>query len=109
MPQYQLRIEVQPDKVDEFTKHLRSLWLEFLREEGCSSFRIYQEFEKNNMFFIVGEYDTAEAMNNHFQTDNYELLLGGARVLGKVVSLSITDVLEQGGYDLAKSKHAVGL
>jgi len=55
---------------------------------------------------IVGEYDTNEAMEKHFQTDSFEVLLGAARVLGKVVNISIADNLEKGDYNLAKSKHA---
>jgi quinol monooxygenase YgiN len=108
MPQYELKINVQTDKVDEFVRNLHSLWLGFLREDGCSSYCIYREFEKDNIFFIVGEYDTSEAMTKHFQTDSFEVLLGAARVLGKVVSMSIAEVSEKGGYDLAKSKNSGG-
>ena len=106
MPQYQLRIDLQTDKIDEFVKNLHSLWLDYLREDGCLSYRTYQELEKDNLFMIVGEYDTSEAMEKHFQSDSFEVLLGAARVLGKVVSMSTNNVSEKGGYDLAKSKHA---
>jgi quinol monooxygenase YgiN len=106
MHQYQLSINVQKDKIDEFVRNIHSLWLDFLRDDGCLSYRIYQELEKDNLFFVLGEYDTNKAMEKHFQSDSYEVLLGAARVLGKVVSMSLNNVSEKGGYDLAKSKYA---
>ena len=103
---YQINIVIQEDKSDEFVSNLHSLWFGFLKEEGCLSYYVYREFENENTFFLVGEYDTHEAMANHFQTRNFEVLLGAATVLGKTSKMMITEVLETGGLELAKSKLA---
>ena len=106
MPLYQIRIEIQENKIDEFVRSLHSLWFKFLKEEGCQSYRVYLEFEKENTFCMVGEFTTHEAMENHFQTRDFEVLVGATSVLGKAFKMMITEILEKGGIDLAKSKLA---
>ena len=68
MPLYQIKIDIQEDKIDEFVRSLHSLWFKFLKEEGCQSYCVCREFEKENTFCIVGEFATHEAMKIHFQT-----------------------------------------
>jgi quinol monooxygenase YgiN len=109
MPLYQIKIDIQENKIDEFVRSLQSLWFKFLKEEGCLSYYVYREFEKENTFCLVGEFATHEAMETHFQTRDFEVLVGGAGVLGKAFKMMITEVLEKGGTDLAKSKLTVDL
>jgi quinol monooxygenase YgiN len=108
MPLYQIKIDIQENKIDEFVRSLHSLWFKFLKEEGCLSYCVYREFEKENTFCMVGEFTTHEAMKTHFRTRDFEVLVGGAGVLGNAFKMMITEVLEKGGTDLAKSKIAVG-
>jgi quinol monooxygenase YgiN len=106
MPLYQIRIEIQENKIDEFVRSLHSLWFKFLKEEGCLSYCVYREIEKESTFCLVGEFATPEAMETHFQTQDFEVLVGAAGVLGKGFKMMITEVLAKGGTDLAKSKIA---
>ena len=106
MPLYQIKIDIQENKIDEFTRSLHSLWFKFLKEEGCLTYRVYREFEKENSFCLVGEFATHEAMEAHFQTQDFEVLVGAASVLGKALKMTITEILAKGGSDLAKSKLA---
>jgi len=108
MPLYQITIEIQENKIDEFVRNLHSLWFKFLKEEGCQSYCVYREFEKESTFCLVGEFATHQAMETHFQTRDFEVLVGAAGVLGKAFKMMITEVLEKGGSDLAKSKSAGG-
>ena len=104
MPLYQVTIEIQENKIDEFVRSLQSLWFKFLKEEGCLSYYVYREFEKENTFCLVGEFATHEAMENHFRTQDFEVLVGAAGVLGKGIKMMITEIMAKGGRDLAKSK-----
>ncbi|MBW1786667.1 MAG: antibiotic biosynthesis monooxygenase [Deltaproteobacteria bacterium] len=104
MPFYQLKITVLEDKDDEFVRNLHSLWFEFLKEDGCRSYEVYRDIEKKNAFSLTGEFDNHAALEKHFRTRNFEILLGAARTLGESVRLIISDILETGGYELAKSK-----
>ena len=106
MPLYQIRIDIQKNKIDEFVRCLHSLWFNFLKGEGCLSYRVYREFERENTFCMVGEFATHEAMEDHFHTRDFEVLVGSAGVLGKVFKMTITEILAKGGRDLVKSKIA---
>ena len=106
MPLYQIQIDIQENKIDEFVRSLQSLWFKFLKEEGCLSYYVYREFEKENTFCLIGEFATHETMDKHFRTQDFEVLVGAAGVLGKEIRIMISDILEKGGSDLAKSKLA---
>ena len=106
MPLYQIKIDIQENKIDEFVRSLHSLWFKFLKEEGCLNYCVYRELEKENTFCLVGEFATHEAMENHFQTRDFEVLVGAAGVLGKAFKMMITEILAKGGRDLVKSKLA---
>lgn len=106
MPLYEMKIDIQADKTDEFVEALRSLISDFKKEKGCLVCTLYIDFEEENSFCIVGEFDNHEAMTNHFKTRNFEVLLGATRVLGKSFKMTIAEVLQTGGYELAKSKFA---
>ena len=103
---YQIKIDVQENKIEEFVRNLHSLWFKFLKEEGCLSYCVYREFEKESTFCLVGEFATHEAMETHFQTRDFEVLVGATSVLGKGLKMMISEILEKGGSDLAKSKLA---
>ena len=106
MPLYQITIDIQENKIDEFVRNLHSLWFKFLKEEGCLGYCVYREFEKENTFCMVGEFATHEAMENHFQTRDFEVLLGAAGVLGGAFKMIITEIMAKGGRELATSKLA---
>ena len=106
MPLYQIKIDIQENKVDEFVRSLQSLWFKFLKEEGCLSYYVYREFEKENTFCLIGEFSTHETMDKHFRTQDFEVLVGAASVLGKGFKIMISEILATGGKDLAKSKLA---
>ena len=106
MPLYQIKVDVQENKIDEFVRNLHSLWFKFLKEEDCLSYCVYREFEKENTFCLVGEFATHETMETHFRTRDFEVLVGAASVLGNAFKMMITEVLAKGGADLAKSKLA---
>jgi len=106
MPLYQIQIDIQENKIDEFVRSLQSLWFKFLKEEGCLSYYVYREFEKENTFCLVGEFATHEAMETHFRTQDFEVMVGAASVLGKAFKMMISEILATGGRDLVKSKLA---
>ncbi len=55
---------------------------------------------------MVGEWKTRQAMEKHFQTNEFELLLGAARVLGETLAMNIAEILETGGIELARKQIA---
>ena len=45
-------------------------------------------------------------METHFKTLNFEVLIGAAKVLGETFDMNIAEVLETGGFELAREQMA---
>jgi quinol monooxygenase YgiN len=103
---YRLKIEVKPYKPDEFINSMRSLSRSIRRQKGCLDFRVYQDSDKENTYLVVGEWKTRQAMEKHFQTREFELLIGAAKVLGESFSMNIAEVSKTGGFELAREQIA---
>ena len=103
---YQLKIEIKPYKPDEFVKSMRSLSLKIRKKRGCICFNFYGDSEMENTFIMVGDWKTRQAMEKHFQTKEFELLIGAARVLGETFVMNIAEVSKTGGFELAREQMA---
>jgi hypothetical protein len=54
-------------------------------------------FPKTGHCNLVGEWKTRQAMEKHFQTLDFEVLIDAAKVLGKTFTMNIAEVKETGG------------
>ncbi len=103
---YQLKIEIKPYKSDEFVNSMRSVLTNICKQKGCLGYNVYRDFEKENTYILIGEWQTRQAMEKHFQTNDFEVLIGGARVLGETFGMNICKVLKTGGFELAREQIA---
>ncbi len=103
---YQIKIEIKPYKSDEFTKSIRSLSPKIRKQKGCIGYSLNRDSEKENTYTWVGEWKTRQDMEKHFQTHDLEVLIGAARVLGETFEMNIAEVVETGGFELAREKIA---
>jgi quinol monooxygenase YgiN len=99
MPLYQIKIVIQEYKTDEFVDSMHSLVSGFRKEKGCLDYCVYQDLDEEHAFCIVAEWETDEAMQKHFLTPKFEVLIGAARVLGDTFEMSIAEVLESGDFE----------
>jgi len=99
---YQIKIVIKPYKTEEFVKSMRSFSRKIRKEKGCLGHSVYRDSEKKNTYSVVGEWKTRPAMEKHFKTQNFELVMGAARVLGETFEMNIAEVLETGGFKLAR-------
>jgi len=100
---YQVKIVAKEYKADEFIECMRALLPEFRKEKGCLAYNLYQDIENENTHSVVAEWQTRKAMEKHFQTLDFEVFIGAARVLGDAFEMSIAEVKEKGGDKLATS------
>ena len=103
---YQIKIVIKQYKTDEFVKSMRSFFFFFRKEKGCLGCSLYRDSEKENTFSVIGKWRTRPAMEKHFKTQNFEVLIGAARVLGDTLEMSIAEVLESGGLELTRKQMA---
>ena len=101
---YQLKIEIKPYKQDEFINSMRSFSRRICKQKGCLDFNVYQDSDKENTYILVGEWKTRQAMEKHFQTQEFELLIGAAKVLGETFKMNISEVSKIGGFELAREQ-----
>jgi quinol monooxygenase YgiN len=106
LPFYRIKIAIKPYKTDEFVKSMRSFARRIRKEKGCLGYSVYRDFEKENTYSLIGEWKTRQAMETHFKTLNFEVLIGAARVLGETFEMNIGEVLETGGFELAREQIA---
>jgi quinol monooxygenase YgiN len=94
---------------------MRSFAGRIRKEKGCFGYSVYRDFEKENTYSLVGEWKTRQAMEKHFKTQDFEVMIGAARVLGETFEMNIAEVLgstttrKAGGLDFsAKSGKKTG-
>jgi quinol monooxygenase YgiN len=103
---YQIKIVIKQYKTDEFVKSMRSFSRKIRKEKGCLGYSVYRDSEKENTFSLIGKWRTRPAMEEHFKTPNFEVLIGAARVLGQTFEMNISEGLKTGGFELAREQMA---
>jgi quinol monooxygenase YgiN len=100
---------MRPYKSEEFIEAIHPFSPRIRKEKGCLGYSVYQNFEKKNVYSVVGEWKTRQAMEKHFQTKDFEVLIGAAKVLGETFTMNIAEVTKSGSFELARkqivSKH----
>jgi quinol monooxygenase YgiN len=99
---YQLEIVIKPYKLDEFVISMRSIMSSIRKQKGCLNVSGYQNSEKKSTYMVIGEWKTRPAMERHFQTHEFELLIGAARVLGETFTVNICKNSGQEGLELVR-------
>jgi len=102
MIQYQLKVVAEQHKDDEFVSFLNTNSQEYRKEKGCVGFELYRDMEKENAFTIVGVWKNRKAMKEHFQGENYKVLLGAAKVLCESYEMKIAVLLDKNGLELVR-------
>ncbi len=103
---YQIKIVIRQFKTDEFVKSMRSFARRIRKEKGCLGYSVYRDFEDENTYSLVGEWQTRQAMDKHFKAHVFEVLVGAARVLGETFEMNIAESLKTGGIELAREQIA---
>ena len=103
---YVMKIVIKPYKTAEFENTLRFISRNFLNAKGCLGYSVHRDTEKENIYSVVGEWQTRQAMEKHFKTSDYEVLIGAARVLGENFEMNTAEVTKSGSLELAREQIA---
>jgi quinol monooxygenase YgiN len=99
---YQIKIVIKQYKTDEFVKSMRSFSRKIRKEKDCLGYSVYRDSEKENTYSLVGEWKTRPAMEKHFRTQTFEVLVGAARVLGETFEMNIAEVVKTADFELVE-------
>ena len=97
-----IKIVLKKYKKEEFLESMHMYKTKIIKQSGCLSFDIYQDTDEENTCRLVSEWESAEAMEKHFQTRDFELLIGASKVLGDTFEIETTEVLHSGNLDWAR-------
>ena len=103
---YQMKIVIKPYKTEEFDTTMRSFTRKVQKAKGCLDYSVYQDCEKENIYSLVGEWTTRQAMEKHFQTNDFKVLIDATRVLGETFAMNIAEVSKSGGLELVREQIA---
>jgi len=103
---YQLKLKIKPYKSNEFINSVRSFSPRICKQKSCLDFNVYKDSDKENTYILIGEWKTRQAMEKHFQSEEFELLIGAARVLGETFTMNIAEVSKTGSFELAREQIA---
>jgi quinol monooxygenase YgiN len=104
---YQIKTVLKKYKKDEFVTSMHTLARRIRKENGCLGYSVYRDVEREDTYSIIAEWQTRQAMEKHFKTQNYELIIGIARVLCETLEMTIAEVLETGDFNLAREQIAL--
>ena len=76
------RITVRPEHRKEFFQTFASVSTRVRSEQGCVSFRLFEETGNENSVLLVGEWASEEDWARHSKGENYAVLHGSVQVLG---------------------------
>ena len=97
----QEKMEVLPDKRQEFEQAAQWLIESQPKEKGNSLKSIYQDLCKPNTFYYLEEWDSRKNLQAHIQTDNFRALLGGMKVLGEITEAKIISGAREEEFEIA--------
>ena len=99
-----IKIAVKEYKRDEFLESIRA-YLETIRQQpGCLSCDLYQDSEDDKIYQLLSAWKTRKTLEKHFQSAEYELLLGAARVLGEGFEIETAEVAGSGNFAWAQDQ-----
>jgi quinol monooxygenase YgiN len=104
---YQIKIDIKPFKSDEFVNSMRSFSSKIRKQKGCLGYSVNRDAAEGNTYRLLGEWKTRQALDEHFRTYEFEILIGAAKVLGEIFEMNIAEVAQSGGFDLARERMAL--
>lgn len=63
---------IKPERWDEAVEKSQHMSAHSEAEDGCSCYRVYMDPGDRNTFFLFEQWDSAEALAQHFQTKHFQ-------------------------------------
>ena len=87
-----IKMNVRPEKRKELRQTIRSIVQEVRKENGCVDSTFYQNAENENDFFLIEEWETQQALDDHLQSAGFTVLMGARSLLSRPAEIKIHSV-----------------
>lgn len=61
---------IKEGQIENYLKEVDVLITETRKEEGCISYELFQDINSENIFFLIEEWESKEALEDHKLTDH---------------------------------------
>jgi quinol monooxygenase YgiN len=90
---YLIKIGVKKYKTQELLDCLETFSVQFRNDSGCLDCNIYQDCDNSLSYTLVCEWQTFLAMQQHFRTHDFKILIGATKVLGEASELLAAETI----------------
>ena len=97
-----IKVITKKYKREEFLESVKIYQANIRKQPGCLSFDIYQDADEENIYRLLGVWESAKVLEKYFQTREFELLIGAVKVLCNTFEIETTEVLNVGNLDWAR-------
>jgi len=98
-----LKMIVRPEKRSDLLETMRGMLEPSRVESGCLNYRLYEDVEKRNAFFLLEEWATQQDLERHISKDNQRRLLALMDLLSEQPELRFNTVSHTAGMDLIEN------
>ena len=98
-----LRMIVPPERRNDLLETLRGMLEPARVERGCLSYRLYEDVEDRNIFFLLEEWKTQNDLERHISTDNFHRLMALMDLLSEQPELRFNTISHTEGMDLIEN------
>ncbi len=74
-------VKIIQGKSNEFLQTVRTLQMKLMQDEGLYKTTIYQDLTDTDIFNIVEEWKTQDALDNHMKSEEFRILTGALKIL----------------------------
>ena len=76
------------------------------KEKGCLSCHVFRDIEDKNVFSLIEEWETRDALDDHIRSDRFGVLLGTKSLLCEPQHIEIHTVSHSEGMETVKAARA---
>ena len=91
------RITISPERRKGFFQTITPLTARILSEEGCITYRLYEESGLENTMILIEEWEAESHWRNHRNGTNFAVLLGLVSVVSKPSEIDFKVLSQIGG------------
>ena len=98
-----ITMDVLPEKQKELVQTLLSMVGSMENEAGCLSYAIFCNIEDKNLLSLLEEWKTRKALDRHFKSEMFGVLLGTRSLLNEPHGIHIYTVQQSEGMEAVHS------
>ena len=88
-----ITMKVGPEKRMELAQAITSLMGSMRTDKGCQGCNLYQSLEDENELYLLGEWESREALDSHLQSKDFKVLLGAMYLLRRPHEMRLYEVV----------------